>query len=761
MTSDRIALYYGALLHDVGEVIFRISSGSGDAAELGAVFLEREVAPLNSNYAGDVGRLIVEQVRYGSSAKVGDAVDIDATSLAHLVRFADGISQGCGINGTPNASFCPKTCDCDAELRKIFNNIDGRSDDNTIPHESYSSILDRIREGLVHTGISRAGIDSLLNLLEVTAGSIPTSTDKAGLIDVSLYDHAKTTAGIAACAHAWLEAQGASDYQAALFAGGHSAGSRSAQMFLLFSCDMSGIQSFIYTISGSGALKQLRARSLYLELLLEHIADELLDRLGLCRANLLYIGGGHAYLLLPNTPETVAALESFDRELRTWFLVHYRTDLYLASAWVPCSPNDLLNVGEDSRRFPNLFKELARRLSDRKAARYSADTIRRLNAPMAYDDHSRECQECHRSDCDLIDGRCSLCNALGAISSDLVKKSVFAVAPHHDQAPAYPPRLPLPFGADLVLYDRDGYVRAAPETVRVYTKDSAGLDIGAVTHIWMGDYTADTNGEGISAYAALGTSLDSGHGIQRLGVLRADVDNLGSVFINGIPADKASISRAATLSRALSHFFKKKINEVLAEGNWKMQIVYSGGDDLFAIGNWSDVIHAAVAIRKALDEFTGNGALSISAGIGMFEQKYPLASMAKKTGELEDAAKMFIANDGSGAEKNAIALWSTERVFGWGEFIDTVVPRAQEVARIFDGIEKGKSSAYRLMELLRDVDNPVSIPRLAYVLARAFEERGDEGRRCSQQFYNWATDTKQRAYLVTALEWYAYASRER
>lgn len=761
MTPDRIALYYGALLHSVGEVVYRASDGAGNAAELGAGFLEREVAPLNADYAGDMGKLVVEQVRCGTSAKAVDAVSIGPASLAHLVRFADGISRGCGMSGAPNASTSPETSDNNAELRKIFNIIGGRSDDNTIPHDGYANIVDRMREGLVHTGISRAGIDSLLNLLEVTAGAIPASTDKAGLIDVSLYDHAKTTAGIAACVHAWLEAQGESDYQNALFAGKQSADSREAQMFLLYSCDMSGIQSFIYTISGSGALKQLRVRSLYLELLLEHIADELLDRLGLCRANLLYTGGGHAFLLLPNTPETVTVLESFNRELGAWFLEHYRTDLYLASAWVPCSPDDLLNVGEDGRRFPNLFRELTRLLSDRKAMRYSAAVIRNLNAPVAYDDYSRECRECHRSDCDLIDGRCPLCNALGAISPGLVKKDVFAVVPHRGQAPTYPPRLPLPFGADLVLYDRDGYVRAAPETVRVYTKDSDGLDIGAVTHIWMGDYTADTDGEGISAYAASGTSLDASHGIQRLGVLRADVDNLGSVFISGIPAEKVSISRTATLSRALSYFFKKKINEILAEGGWKLQIVYSGGDDLFAIGNWSDVIHAAVAIREALDEFTGNGALSISAGIGMFEQKYPLASMAQEAGELEDAAKMFVAADGSGAEKNAVALWSADQVFSWNEFIDVVVPRAQEVAGIFEGIEKGRAFAYRLMELLRDVDNPVSIPRLAYVLAQAFGGRGDEDRKRSQQFYSWATDRKQRAYLVTALEWYAYASRER
>ena len=71
--------------------------------------------------------------------------------------------------------------------------------------------------------------------------------------------------------------------------------------FLLLSMDMSGIQDFIYNISGSKALKSLRSRSFYLEIMLEVIVDQLLEKLELTRANLLYTGGGHAYLLVSNT----------------------------------------------------------------------------------------------------------------------------------------------------------------------------------------------------------------------------------------------------------------------------------------------------------------------------------------------------------------------------------------------------------------------------------------------------------------------------
>ena len=84
--------------------------------------------------------------------------------------------------------------------------------------------------------------------------------------------------------------------------------------------DISGIQNFIYTIGEKGALKGLRARSFYLEILMENIVDDLLDKLSLSRANLMYSGGGHCYMLLPNTDFVKRTLDEYDKELNEWML---------------------------------------------------------------------------------------------------------------------------------------------------------------------------------------------------------------------------------------------------------------------------------------------------------------------------------------------------------------------------------------------------------------------------------------------------------
>ncbi|MDR2714359.1 MAG: type III-A CRISPR-associated protein Cas10/Csm1 [Coriobacteriales bacterium] len=779
MVQDKVELAFGALLHDIGKIVYRGSSSSGTHSKLGAAFISEEVAALNSGFDGEIGKKIVEQIRFHHASEMSATKSLSGNSLAWITYFADNISAGMdrkNEGGDDQAAFF----DREVKLRKIFNIINGHTDDNTIEHEDYNSIRERIKGGLAGIEVSARGINSLLNLLEATTHAVPSSTNMAELVDVSLFDHVKTTAGIAACIYEYFAEQGTTDYKKTLFDKQESQEMYSRNMFLLYSWDMSGIQSFIYNISGDGALKQLRARSLYLEMMLEHTVDELLDRLGLSRANLLYTGGGHAYMLLPNTENVKALIEVFKEDLQAWLLEHYRTDLYLAGDWVECCADDLANRGEDKQRYRNLYRRLSQKLTDEKAARYSSTTIKELNhGSVASLDYGRECTECLRSDLHInSEGKCTICAALGRISKTLVEKDVFVVTG------ADPPEatadstneldktcLILPFDRVLSMYSVEEYKIRPPEGLqRIYTKNNWHTGIDLATHIWMGDYTAkQEREEGIRTYAKNSSTLENGLGIERLGVLRADVDNLGAVFagsssegtISGLPDNKISISRTATLSRALSYFFKAQINEVLAAKNYEMQIVYSGGDDMFIIGNWSDIIHAALEIRRALDELTGNGSLTISAGIGMFDSKYPIARMASEVGELEDCAKQYPNRVGATPTKDAIALWSTQAVFSWDEFIDNVQTKYNEVARLFDKNEKGKAFIYRLLDLLRNTEDEISFPRLAYLLAKSFEDDKEHGTEASRKIYDWASDKHERKYLVAAIEWYVYSIRER
>ena len=106
----------------------------------------------------------------------------------------------------------------------------------------------------------------------------------------------------------------------------------------------------------------------------------------------------------------------------------------------------------------------------------------------------------------------------------MARKDVFVVSDAGDLA--------LPFGKFLTLTSRrDEYLSKKPVAARVYTKQWDTGD-GLSTHLWMGDYAAEQDGGGIAAYAGSSATLEGGGapGIRRLGVLRADVDNLGQAF---------------------------------------------------------------------------------------------------------------------------------------------------------------------------------------------------------------------------------------
>ena len=119
---------------------------------------------------------------------------------------------------------------------------------------------------------------------------------------------------------------------------------RDKKACLLYSADFSGIQKFLFTVATKGALPSLRSRSFFLELLMEHYIDELLSACGASRVNLLYAGGGHCYILLPNTPQVLLSITAWNTRFNDWLAGQFGISLFLADGWTGCSGNELMNI---------------------------------------------------------------------------------------------------------------------------------------------------------------------------------------------------------------------------------------------------------------------------------------------------------------------------------------------------------------------------------------------------------------------------------
>jgi len=153
------------------------------------------------------------------------------------------------------------------------------------------------------------------------------------------------------------------------------------------------------------------------------------------------------------------------------------------------------------------------------------------------------------------------------------------------------------------------------------------------------------------------------HGIERLGVLRMDVDNLGNAFKYGFGEGEgsiASLARVSALSMQIGLFFDGWIKRICEEQHDRVYTVYAGGDDVFLISPWNDT---PLLARRIAGEFANYvhhlPALHVSAGMSFIHGKYPVYQAATDAGEALQQAK---SKDGKNAFNFLGETWT------WGDF---------------------------------------------------------------------------------------------
>lgn len=565
--------------------------------------------------------------------------------------------------------------------------------------------------------------------------------------DISLFDQAKLCAAFTLCLSSVSE--------------------ESSNDFLLYSMDFSGIQDFIYTIQSKGALKTLRARSFYLEILMENAIDDILDVLGLSRINVLYSGGGHSYLLLPNDEVVINKLNEYNKELNNWLVDIFDISLYVGHGYASCSADVFRNIPEGS--YSELFRNVSRMISRQKSNRYDASQLIDMNSRVN-GDYTRECKVCRRLGKLNSNNECSICSAIKDFSKDILKANYFVV----DEDPTGVPLLNKRYLKGYVLAPSDTCMKRSYRKKSSENEGSYGL--------WIGDYTTNRTLE------EMATDAKNKGCIDRIGIIRADVDNLGTAISIGF--DKTvggNIMRTMALSRQLSLFFKSHINGILSNPSFSIgdpevdkgrnaSICYSGGDDLFIVGEWDDIIGFSVDISNAFDKFT-QGTLSISAGIGIYDSKYPISRIAYETADLEDKSKKLpgkravtLLEDGcshSATDSDGHVFDVSDGTYTWSEFEQEVI--GEKYAEISDFLGKssayGMSFMYKLLELVRNQSEKINFARFVYVLSRLEpgKDSPPEDKTRYKQFSNklteWIKDEKDRRQLKTAMTLYAYMTR--
>nr|BAL57700.1 CRISPR-associated protein, Csm1 family [uncultured Acetothermia bacterium]BAL59384.1 CRISPR-associated protein Csm1 family [Candidatus Acetothermum autotrophicum] len=571
----------------------------------------------------------------------------------------------------------------------------------------------------------------LFYLIKKYCWCVPSSATRGEEHDISLFDHLRVTAAITAC----LEAEGCSE-DALKQLRSKDSQLRQQPLFLLLKGDISGIQGFIYTITSKGAAKGLRGRSVYLQLLTEAVARWILRRLDLPFVNLLYHGGGHFMLLLPVNAETkLAALRD---ELTQKVLESHGTDLYVALGVVPLSAEDF-----DPQRFPGRWQEAFERVKRAKQYRFSelgAEMFQRVFEPQGQ--ANRTCDICQSEDPrglipDEDKEKCHFCKSFEDLGSEVAKAQYLMVTELNREEPrgsGYE-RVLAQFGYAVKFLPEPEMPEAGIRHAMLYRLNDTDF-LTEETLSWAEEvrkrgiesslgYRCLAN---VTPISSDGKILDfdelaaQSTGIQRLGILRMDVDNLGRIFAEGVP--NATISRIATVSSLVQLFFEGWVHRAADEFKDRIYAIYAGGDDLFFVGAWDATVDLAWKIREDFRGFTGNERVTVSAGIAVEEKKFPLYQAARNAGDALEAAKALPG-------KNAVGYLGKE--LRWADFARArdLKEKLVELLQGRDGqaVPRGLltklSNVYALYEKYKRQNRPKWTIRLIYDVTRLGEAHKD------------------------------------
>lgn len=540
--------------------------------------------------------------------------------------------------------------------------------------EEFCKDFEALKQAGRHTDV-----DVILHLLEKYTSFVPSITlhitgasDRESFRkhpDVSLFDHARVTAAAASCLRSFYSSEYDDRWDREILKE-QITGSwddDSHNPFLLVGSDLSGVQNFIYTISSKGALKSLKGRSFFLELLTEHIVDAILQALNLTRCNVLFTGGGHSYLLAPNTRETKKELENVRQATNEYLWDAFNGALSCCIAYVPMGKTAFRDA---TRHWAALGEEL-----ELMKRRKWEDRLEKVMGPPEMP-HAHcltaRCEVCAREDMPLRFVRdvhmCPSCCEQFFFGEELQKsaREVDRIARA---------RIGIAVWEKGREEEDEGFLAIAiGKTIRLYRpfviREGGTRPQGSSWTYRLNDWNLGNYAEagdrplmaGIfhaSEFEDLESLVGKGYGWDRAAVLRMDVDRLGRIFSSGLQEGDRTFSRTASLSRHFSLFFKYHLNGILQldskegyeridrtrlaggarKGQRLASIVYSGGDDVFIIGHWLDVLEAAYDIHTAFSNLTANPSITLSAGLAFAEPHHPVYRFAKDAGDAEDQAK--------------------------------------------------------------------------------------------------------------------------
>ncbi len=481
---------------------------------------------------------------------------------------------------------------------------------------------------------------------------------------------------------------------------------------------LSGIQDYLFNVqeTGGGQAKSLRYRSFRIQLMAEAIAVRLLDRLDLPKDALLYTAAARFAIRVEEVQhDTIRVINEETMDIQAWIMNHTHGRLRLSIA------------SSDHHSTTEAYQQASKQLRVEKYRPWSHliqnthpdSSVLIHDSCWSQKDEAKRDEEYGRqiatghSNWLLMEPNTKECKNT---AMDCVGLRVR----FSDQLPSN--------GSPLLscsnLSDPD---HTPPESLPTYRRRYLARHI-----------PTKPNGQPFEFVELAGLS----NGAPMLGVLKADVDSLGST-IGDILKNRNDLSSIQELSERLNRFFAHTMSQEMHSSKWNdLYTVFAGGDDLLLVGPWNTTIDFAWHLRGLFDKEFGSNSpsglgLTLSASISIIKPKYPVRLGSKQAEDLLEQAKTECAVR-SEIPKDQLAVLGG--LWKWQDHAEIVKQAKQLQQWVNDNdkiIQRGwLNTLLELTQLRRretpsrrsDVIPEMATSKLAYHVARIWPKKNNKPR---------------------------------
>lgn len=519
------------------------------------------------------------------------------------------------------------------------------------------------------------------SLFMIYASNIPSATFNV-IPDTPLYDHSKMTSALATALYLYHNENKSFNLE--------SIKDYASPKFAIVQGNFYGIQNFIFSDSSgtfASAAKLLRGRSFLVSLLSELIAHWVCEELNLTPSSIIFNAAGQFTIIAPNIQDTINKIKLIEEKINEWLYGDYYCETSFGLIYQEASCDDLINEQKYNEMWNNIRKKIQKKkyqkIDIEKYCGPIQDYLDRFDNKLgkkicpfcAKRPSSRECEDDkYLGD---IKSSCKVCRDQIFIGHNLVKS--YRIAIIDSSADIQDEKLfePLLGKYQIIFIKRDEekdkvgkYIKHAklikywdislPSKDQSISKDIAVKWINAYVPKYDEkdekdprydlDIESKENKDELLkkikdkdlktfnhiALTSINYHEDNGkrvfEGVEALGILKADIDNLGKIFSMGFK--KKSLSKTAFLSRQINIFFSFYIPYLLKTNeNFKdIYTIFAGGDDLFLLGPWNAIIQFAEFITKEFNSYVcKHEQITLSIGIAVCKTNEPIYTYAYRS----------------------------------------------------------------------------------------------------------------------------------